>query len=83
MQIINTNTGQEKEIKVVPEMLNLLGCNKENFVNLLKKMNYIITKKDEEFYFKYNPSKKRRSFNKKIISKENPFNILKNLDLNR
>ena len=83
MQIINTNTEQKKEIKVVPEMLNLLGCNKENFVSLLKKMNYIITKKDEEFYFKYNPSKNRRSFNKKIISKENPFNILKNLDLNR
>ena len=83
MQIINTNTEQKKEIKVVPEMLNLLGCNKENFVSLLKKMNYIITKKDEEFYFKYNPSKNRRSFNKKVISKENPFNILKNLDLNR
>ena len=83
MQIINTNTEQKKEIKVVPEMLNLLGCNKENFVSLLKKMNYIITKKDEEFYFKYNPSKNRRNFNKKIISKENPFNILKNLDLNR
>ena len=83
MQIINTNTEQKKEIKVVPEMLNLLGCNKENFVSLLKKMNYIITKKNEEFYFKYNPSKNRRSFNKKIISKENPFNILKNLDLNR
>ena len=83
MQIINTNTEQKKEIKVVPEMLNLLGCNKENFVSLLKKMNYIITKKDEEFYFKYNPSKNRRKFNKKIISKENPFNILKNLDLNR
>ncbi|WP_440931004.1 helicase-related protein [Candidatus Pelagibacter sp.] len=83
MQIINTNTEQKKEIKVVPEMLNLLGCNKENFVSLLKKMNYVITKKDEEFYFKYNPSKNRRSFNKKIISKENPFNILKNLDLNR
>ena len=83
MQIINTNTEQKKEIKVVPEMLNLLGCNKENFVSLLKKMNYIITKKNEEFYFKYNPSKNRRNFNKKIISKENPFNILKNLDLNR
>ena len=38
MQIINTNTEQKKEIKVVPEMLNLLGCNKENFVSLLKKM---------------------------------------------
>ena len=32
MQIINTNTEQKNEIKVVPEMLNLLGSNKENFV---------------------------------------------------
>ena len=63
-------------------MLNLLGCNKENFMSLLKKMNYIVTKKDENIYFKYNPSKIRKNFNKKIISKENPFNILKNLDLN-
>jgi ATP-dependent RNA helicase SUPV3L1/SUV3 len=83
VQIINTNIEQKKEIKVVPEMLNLLGCNKENFVSLLKKMNYVITKKDEEFYFRYNPSKSRGKFYKKIISKENPFNILKNLDLNK
>ena len=37
MLIINTDTDQDKEIKLVPEMLNLLGCNKENFVNLIKK----------------------------------------------
>ena len=42
MLIINTDTDQDKEIKLVPEMLNLLGCNKENFVNLIKKMNYKI-----------------------------------------
>ena len=30
------------EIKLVPEMLNLLGCNKENFIKLLKLMNYKI-----------------------------------------
>ena len=29
MQIINSNN--EKEIKMIPEMLNLLGCSKENF----------------------------------------------------
>ena len=51
IQIININTNEKKEIKVVPEMLNLLGCNKENFVNLLKKMNYKITKKDEDILF--------------------------------
>ena len=31
MQIINTDKKGNKEIKMIPEMLNLLGCNKENF----------------------------------------------------
>jgi len=82
MLIINTDTDQEKEIKLVPEMLNLLGCNKENFVNLIKKMNYKIIEKENDTYFKYNPMKKRKNVNKKVITKENPFNVLKNLNLN-
>ena len=82
MQIINTNTEQNKEIKVVPEMLNLLGCSKDNFVNLLKKMNYSINEKDNEIFFKYTPNKKRKKFIKNISTKENPFQILKNLNLN-
>ena len=36
VQIINSNPDKEKEIKMIPEMLNLLGCNKENFKKLLK-----------------------------------------------
>ena len=82
MLIINTDTDQDKEIKLVPEMLNLLGCNKENFVNLIKKMNYKIIEKEDDTYFKYNPMKKRKNVNKKVITKENPFNVLKNLNLN-
>ena len=82
MQIINTNTEQNKEIKVVPEMLNLLGCSKDNFVNLLKKMNYSINEKDNEIFFKYTPNKKRKKFIKNVTTKENPFQILKNLNLN-
>ena len=37
--IFNSNSkiiDKQKEIKLTPEMLNLLGCNKENFVKLLK-----------------------------------------------
>ena len=82
MLIINTDTDQDKEIKLVPEMLNLLGCNKENFVNLIIKMNYKIIEKENETYFKYKPMKKRKNVNKKVITKENPFNVLKNLNLN-
>jgi ATP-dependent RNA helicase SUPV3L1/SUV3 len=36
MQIINSNL-KNKEIKMIPEMLNLLGCSKDNFKKLLKK----------------------------------------------
>ena len=35
MLIISSNTDQEKEIKMKPEMINLLGCNKDNFKKLL------------------------------------------------
>ena len=40
--ILNSKSDEKKEIKVVPEMLNLLGCSKENFKKLLKEMDYKI-----------------------------------------
>ena len=81
VQIINTNSEKEKEIKLIPEMLNLLGCSKENFKKLLKNMNYKIIERDNETFFRYLPPKKiKRIFNKKDI-KESPFKILKNLNL--
>ena len=82
MKIINSNTEVNQEIKMTAEMLNLLGCNKDNFKKLLKKMNYKITEKDGEVLFRYNPSKNiKKTFNKKT-SKENPFGVLKSLNLN-
>ena len=81
MQIINSGSEENKEIKLVPEMLNLLGCSKDNFIKLIQKMNYKVTKKDENLFFKYTPQKKfKKTFSKKTI-KENPFGILKNLNL--
>ena len=81
VQIINTNPEKEKEIKLIPEMLNLLGCNKENFKKLLKNMSYKIIERDNETFFRYLPTKKiKRILNKKDI-KESPFKILKNLNL--
>ena len=79
MQIINSNS--EKEIKMIPEMLNLLGCNKDNFKKLLKNMSYKIIEKDNEVFFKYIPKKNFKKPNKKII-KESPFGVLKNLNFN-
>ena len=49
MQIINSKD-ERKEIKMSPEMLNLIGCSKENFIKLLKSMNYKILEKDERFF---------------------------------
>ena len=81
MQIINSENKEKNEIKLIPEMLNLLGCNKDNFKKLIQKMNYKITEKDEDIFFKYTPSKKsKKTFNKKT-DKESPFGILKNLNL--
>ena len=80
MQIISKNSEKNKEIKMVPEMLNLLGCNKDNFKKLIKIMEYKITEKNNEVYFRYFPKKDSKKPNKKII-KESPFGILKNLNL--
>ncbi len=82
MQIINSNANVNKEIKLVSEMLNLLGCNKDNFKKLIQKMNYKTFEKNEDLYFKYTPKKNFKKINKKSEIKENPFKILKNLNLN-
>ncbi len=80
-QIIGSNTDEQKEIKLVPEMLNLLGCSKDDFKKLVTNMEYRISEKNNEIYFKYSPIKKFKKSYKKKISKENPFGILKNLNL--
>ena len=80
-QIINSNSDEKKEIKLVSEMLNLLGCSKDNFKKLIQKMNYKIYEKNEDLYFRYMPKKNLKKNNRKKIIKENPFRILKNLNL--
>ena len=82
MLIINSSNSKEnKDIKIIPEMLNLLGCNKENFKKLLDKMGYKVFDKEEETFFKYSPTKKFKKISKRKTSSENPFSILKNLNL--
>jgi len=83
VQIINSSDegAKNKEIKMVPEMLNLLGCNKENFKKLIKNMNYKIIDKNDELFFKYVPIKQNKKISNKKIINESPFGILKNLDL--
>jgi len=82
MLIINSSNSKEnKEMKIIPEMLNLLGCSKENFKKLLQKMGYKVFDKNENTFFTYNPTKKIRKISKQKTSNENPFKILKNLNL--
>ncbi len=80
--IFNSEKDKNKEIKVIPEMLNLLGCSKENFKKLLKKMDYRIYEKDNDFFIKYLPAKKKsiKKHDKKDYS-NNPFSVLNQLDL--
>ncbi len=79
--IISSSSKENSEIKLIPEMLNLLGCSKDNFKKLLQKMNYKIFEKENEIFFKYSPTKKFKKITTKKISNENPFKILKNLNL--
>ena len=51
MLIINSSDSKEnKEIKMIPEMLNLLGCSKDNFKKLLQKMGYKVFDKEDEIF---------------------------------
>ena len=82
LQIINSNSEKNKDIKVTSEMLNLLGCSKDNFKKLLKKMNYKLTEINKEIFFKYSPPKNIKRVSYKKLNKESPFEILKDLNLN-
>ena len=78
----NINQNKLKEIKVIPEMLNLLGCSKENFLKLLKNMNYKTYEKNDDVYFKYIPMKKDFKKNKKNVNlADSPFSKLIQLNL--
>ena len=75
--------GQKKEIKLIPEMLNLLGCNKDNFKKLIQKMNYKAYDKNNEIYFQYSPKKEKvKKIFKKTNASDSPFKVLKNINFN-
>ena len=82
LMIYNSNSEKKNnDVKLIPEMLNLLGCNKDNFIKLIKKMNYQTYEKENDLYFKYIPARKMPKKNYKNINKDNPFQILKQLNL--
>jgi len=70
----------DKKFKISPEMMNLLGCTKENFYKLLDLMNYKKSKDSDTYYFTGN----NRKNNKKLIiskNKTNPFSKLLALNI--
>ena len=82
IQIINSNNNKRNEIMLVPEMLNLLGCSKDNFIKLIKKMNYKSIEKENKVYFKYLPFKNRNNnYDAKKTNKDSPFSVLKALSI--
>ena len=80
VKIMNSNTENKNEIKLIPEMLNLLGCSKGSFIKLIQKMNYKTFEKNDETYFKYAPIKKfNKNYKFKSNNKDNPFSVLKQM----
>ena len=81
LEIINSDLEKNSKIEVIPKMLNLLGCSKENFIKLIKKMNYNVTLENDKYFFKYNPIRKFSKKNKDKIQNDNPFAVLKRLNI--
>ena len=74
---------KDKEVKLQSEMMNLLGCTKENFLKLLVLMDYKYKEKNKEIFFQYKPFRKKVFEKLKKVNKDdNPFNILNNVNFN-
>ncbi len=74
---------KDKEVKLQSEMMNLLGCTKENFLKLLVLMGYKYKERNKEIFFQYKPFRKKVFEKLKKVNKDdNPFNILNNVNFN-
>ena len=78
------DTTIDRKFKISPEMMNLLGCTKENFFKLITLMNLMDYKKskDNDTYYYFSPNNKK---NKDKLtndkSKTNPFSKLLALNI--
>ena len=81
LKIIENN--KDGVFKIDSDMINLIGCTKENFFKLLELMQYKRKKiKDnKEEFFMYRPKfiKSKNKKNEQKISKDNPFGKLSEL----
>ena len=70
----------DRRFKIEPEMMNLLGCSKENFYKLIFLMNYKKSKEVDTYYFAgENKKNKEKAIIKK--NKSNPFSKLLALNI--
>ena len=70
---------KDRKFKINAEMMNLLGCTKENFYKLMNYMNYKKDKSVDTYIFKGERKKKENLI--KFDNKENPFNKLLTLNI--
>ena len=70
---------KDRKFKINSEMMNLLGCSKENFYKLMNYMNYKKDKSIDTYIFMGEKKKKNRLI--KFDKKENPFNKLLSLNI--
>ena len=81
MKIIENS--KDNVFKIDSDMINLIGCSKENFFKLLELMQYKPKKTEDENkeFFVYMPKnvKNKNLKNDKKISKNNPFGKLSEL----
>ena len=70
---------KNRKFKINSEMMNLLGCSKDNFYKLMKYMNYKKDKDIDTYIFKGEKKKKEKLI--KFDKKENPFNKLLSLNI--
>ena len=80
IKILN-KTNKDRKFKINSEMMNLLGCTKENFYKLMTYMNYKKDKNEDTYIFKGEKKKKDKFI--KFDKKENPFKKLLSLNLNK
>ena len=72
-------TTKNKKFTINAEMMNLLGCSKENFYKLMIYMNYKKDKETDTYIFKGERKKKEKII--RFDKKENPFNKLLSLNI--
>jgi ATP-dependent RNA helicase SUPV3L1/SUV3 len=70
---------KDKKFTVNAEMMNLLGCSKDNFYKLMSYMNYKKDKTVDTYIFKGERKKKEKII--RFDKKENPFNKLLSLNI--